>query len=251
MQRNIYFLLLAFNLISGLAFAKEIKLKVCSHDLPPHTYQTEDGKPLGLASEILQLVAKDLNWKLEIEYFSWMRLRANSIEGKCDISYTALKKVEYLDFFEYPKESLIDRHAVFIVRKGSGITYNNNLKEFLKKYSVGRYRDKFVSPEFEKLVKEDWVKIEEPTKSEQVFPMLLNDRFVAAIEDRQVAIFELKRIGKLAEVEILDPAIYVTPAYFVFPKKGGALGLMKEFDLSLAKIKKSAAYLEIINRYSN
>lgn len=243
------FILHNSNAIAQSQQTKVTKLTVCSHELPPHTFSSSDGIAKGLASEVLLHIAKDLGWNIEISYSSWVRLRGLSELGTCDIAYTALKKVDYLNFFEYPKEALPDRRAVFIVKSASNIIFDGNLENFLKKYSVGLYKDKAVNDEFDKLKKMPWAKVQEPVRPDLVFPMLLNGRFDAAIEEAQVAIFELKKINKLNQLKFLEPPIQVTPAYIVFPKKGKALGLIKDFDQSFAKFKKSDAYKLLLEKY--
>ncbi len=238
-------------LLAGVAStaAAGTRLRVCTHNLPPHTFPDAAGKPSGLASDVLLAIAAKLDWQLEVTYSTWLRARADTEHGNCDLIYTLLKKPEYEEFVEFPEQYLADRFNVLLVRKNSKVTYTGDLEAFLRHYSVGLYRDKAVSPTFDKLRNEPWVRLEYAMTSDSVMKMLLAGRMDAAIENSATAIYELRTMGRLQDVEILYPPLLVTPAYIGFSKKGKALPLVQEFDRSLKAFKSTADYRAIIDRY--
>ena len=224
---------------------------VCSHTLPPHTYASPNGEASGFASEVLLAVAKDLGWILEISYYPWVRARIETETGRCDMLYTILKRPDYEEFALFPAQYLANRFNVLLVRKNSGIHYGGDLEAFMRQYVVGLYRDKAVSPLFDKLKTEPWARIESPTNADSVMKMLLAKRFDAAIENSATAFFELKQLGRLDEVEILKPALLVTPAYIAFSKKGKAVAHIARFDEALKNFKASKAYQKLLDRYAD
>lgn len=230
--------------------ANQRKIRICSHNLPPHSYSSQKiGAALGLASELLHLITRELKVTPEIKFSTWERLKAESKSGNCDLAYTVLKKDEYKEIFIYPNESLPPRQAVFVVRRDKNIHFDGDLEKFMKKYSIGLYKDKVVTPLFDKLKKEPWAKVEEPVKSEVIFPMLMNNRFDAAIDDKLVAIHQLKQLNELEKAQVLMPPIYQTEAYIVFTKNGSALDLMEKFDQVFAQLKKKSIFKEILKKY--
>lgn len=237
---------------SNLAIASNaLNFTACSHNLPPHTFLSPQGKASGLATEVFASVANELKWKITINYTTWSRARLNAENGKCDFIYTILKKNEYEEFAVFPNVHLADRQNVFLVRKDSSIRYDGDLEKFMRKYKIGLYADKAVSPLFDKLRLEPWAKIQSPISHENVINMLLKKRFDVAIENKATAIYDLKKIGALAQVEILSPPISITPAYIAFTKKGKALPYLNDFEKSLEDFKKTQSYLNIVKKYES
>jgi polar amino acid transport system substrate-binding protein len=228
-----------------------VALTVCSHNLPPHTFESPSGKATGLASEVLLAVAERLNWTLTITYGTWMRARHDAEQGRCDLIYTLLKKPEYEEFIAYPEQSLADRSNVLLVRKGSGIEYDGYLESFMRNHSIGLYKDKAVSPLFDQLKTQPWARVSEPMQAESVMRMLIAERFDAAIENSATAVYELRQLGLVDQVTILSPPLYVTPAYIGFSKHGQALPLMADFDREMRIFKASKEYKAMVARYES
>lgn len=224
---------------------------VCSHNLPPHTYQAPNGSPAGLASEVLLQVAKRLQWDVTVNYSTWMRARADAESGRCDLIYTLLKKPEYEEFVVYPATGLADRVNVLLTKKSQAIRYDGDLEVFMRRHSIGLYKDKVVSPLFDQLKAQAWARVDEPVQAESVMKMLLAGRFDAAIENKATAIAELRRLGALDQVEMLSPPLSVTPAYIGFCKKGRALAMLDDFNRELKDFKATAEYKALIARYES
>lgn len=222
---------------------------VCTHELPPHSMRLADGQAGGMASEVLQAVAKRLRWTLKIEYFPWLRARQNTESGECDLIYTILKKPEYEVFAQFPKQHLADRHNVLVVRKSSGLKYAGDLEAFMRRHSIGTYADKAVSPLFDKLKAEPWARVHSNLASDNNLEMLLEGRFDAAIENSATAVYELNKLHRAHEAEILLPPLLVTPAYIAFSKNGKALPFIGDFDREMQAYTHSAEYRALLKRY--
>lgn len=234
------------------AFAKEepLKIKICSHYMPPHSYAGNDGKAIGFASEVLSLIAKELHWQLDTQFTTWTRLKLDAESGRCDLAYVVQPRPELETLFTYPEQGLPELRQVLIVKKGKNISFDGHLGGFMLKYSIGITKGNSVNTEFADLRKEKWARIEEFQTSDSLFSMLLSGKLSAALEDQQVALFELTKLGKLDQVEILSPVIVSTPAYFAFARKGRALELMEQFDTGFEKVKKSKDYKDLLKKYS-
>lgn len=248
LQQRVCQLLLATSLLLPVPAKAAIELLACSHELPPHTY-LENGRPSGLATEILQEVARRLQWQLSIRYSNWIRTRAMAEAGQCDLIYTILKKDEYEKAFLYPQETLPERRNVFFVRRDRQLQYGGDLEAFMRQFSIGLYRDKAVSPLFDQLKQTTWARLNSPSESESLMRMLLAGRFDAAIENEETGIYELKKLGGRHLIEVLEPPIYVTPAYIAFSRKGRATGLVEAFSRELGHFKHSRQYTEIVEKY--
>lgn len=242
-------LLLALACLGTLPAYAQTSFTVCSHTLPPHTFETPEGKAAGLASEVLLAVAKRLQWHLTINYATWMRARIDTETGRCDMIYTLLKKPEYEEFVRFPEQYITERHNVLVVRSKDGPTFDGDLETFMRTHVIGLYRDKAVSPLFDKLKNEPWVRLESPMHAESVMKMLLAGRVDAAIENSATAVYELRKMGRLNEVHMLKPSLYVTNAFVGFAKKGKAINYVDDFDRELKAFKASPEFRAITARY--
>ncbi len=243
-------LLFVASLLLSLPARAAPSLLACSHELPPHTY-LENGRPSGMATEILREVARRLQWQLTIRYSNWIRARAMGEGGQCDLIYTILKKEEYEKAFLFPQETLPDRRNVFFVRRDRQLQYSGDLEAFMRQFSIGLYRDKAVSPLFDQLKQTTWARLNSPSESESLMRMLLAGRFDAAIENEETGIYELNKLGGKHLVQVLEPPIYVTPAYIAFSRKGRATGLVEAFSRELGQFKHSRQYADIVAKYRN
>ncbi len=224
------------------------RIRACSLPLPPQTMLT-DGKPDGFAVKILEAVASKLHWQLEFFYSPWLRVVEDAKQGECDVVLTVLDRDDYASYMVFPKVPVLSQENVLVVKRGSGIQYNGVLESFMRAHTIGLYRDKAVDQHFESLRRASWARIELANSSELVMRMLFAGRFDAAIENSLTAVYELNRLGRLADAELLSPPLNVTPAYITFPKAGKALGLIGDFDAALSAFKRSNEFHVLEKRY--
>jgi len=224
-------------------------VQVCTIELPPQSMTDKEGKPDGYATAILQGVAQPLKWDLDIHYMPWARLVVDAKAGKCDVIYTVLKRDDYEQYLVFPHEAVLDQANVLVVRKGSGIQYDGHLEDFMHTYSIGLYRDKAVDNRFEKLRHAPWARVDEASSSKQNLQKLIAGRFDAAIENSLTAVYELSASNKLAQVDILNPPLNVTPAYIAFPKAGHLSSAASAFDAALVAFKRSAEFNALQKHY--
>lgn len=240
------FILLFFHFMPLSAFASE-PLVACSLPLPPQTFQNKDGQPDGHATRILQHVAGKLKWSLEIRYMPWLRVVEEARNGKCDAIYTVLKRTDYEEFLVFPQQYVQSQANVLVVRKGSGIVYDGNLEAFMRKHTLGMYRDKAVDDHFEVLRHAPWARIDQATTPRINLQKLLAGRFDAAIENNLTAIYQLRELGALDQAELLRPVLNQTYSYIAFPKAGRLVGEVKKFDAALLKFKATAKYKALVD----
>lgn len=221
----------------------------CSLPLPPHTMPDEKGVPSGYATEVLQAVTQQLNWKIEIRYMPWLRVVDQAKNGHCDVVYTVLKRSDYEDFLLYPKHAVQQRRNVLAVLRGKGIKYDGNLEKFMRQHTLGLYRDKAVSSEYERLKSADWVRIDFADDAQQNIRKLLLGRFDAAIDNDWTLAYELGKLGRLDDVELLQPPLDVTQAYIAFPKAGRLAARVIEFDQALLKYQKTREHAALGKTY--
>lgn len=221
----------------------------CSLPLAPQTMPGAKREATGLASDVLFAVAKSLDWQIEVRYMPWLRVVHEAKAGRCDIVYTVLHRQDYEQIFLFPQEPVLDQTNVLIVRKNSGITFDGDLEQFMRKYRIGMYQDKALDNKFEQMRSQPWANIQVSVDANQNLQMLMRGRIDAVIENDMTAIYELRKLGKLALVDVLSPALNTVPAYIVFPIKGRLGVKVAAFDTAVADFKKTSDYNRLINHY--
>ncbi|CAN7428645.1 transporter substrate-binding domain-containing protein [Pseudoduganella sp. LjRoot289] len=231
------------------AFGTDRVLRVCSLHLAPQTMQSADGSPTGYAVEILQHVARKLQWSIRIDYMPWARVVSETRAGRCDMAMTVLQFKDYAEFMLFPHESILDQKNVLVVRRGSKIRYDGNLEQFMRQHSIGLYVDKRVNDKFERLRAAPWARVDTAPSAVLNTKKLLFRRFDAIIENDLSVIFEMRKLGQLDDIEILSPPLSVTPAYIVFSQTPESKARSRKYDEALANFKKTARFKALTNRY--
>lgn len=242
-------LMIALLALSANAMAAEPPMRVCSLSLAPQTMPDAAGNPAGYAVEILRQVALALHWQVHIDYMPWARVVSEMKGGRCDMAMTVLYFKDYAQYMLFPHEAILDQKNVLVVRRGDGIRFDGNLEKFMRQYSIGLYVDKRVNDEFESLRKAPWAKVDTVPSAELNMKKLLFKRFDAIVENDLNVTHEMRKLGKLDDVEILSPPLSVTPAYIVFSHKPESLKRMRQYDYALAQFKRTDKYRALTNRY--
>lgn len=249
MKTALPLLLTLFGLQPPAAQAAEPPLRVCSLVLAPQTMKDENGAPTGYAVEILQSVARSLRWKIRIDYMPWARVVAEVKAGRCDMAMTVLHFKDYAEYMLFPHEAILDQKNVLVVRRESHITYDGGLEKFMRTHTIGLYADKRVNDEFEALRGAPWARVDIVPSADLNMKKLLFKRFDAIVENDLNIIYEMRKLGRLAEVEILSPPLSVTPAYIVFGQKPESAARMRQYDYALAQFKKTDKFRALTGKY--
>lgn len=226
-----------------------IPVRVCSLPLPPQTMPDIDGNPSGYAVEILQALAVQLQWDVEISYSTWARVVQLSKGGQCDVVLTVLKRDDYESYMVFPERPILNQRNVLATLKNRAIRYDGNLENFMRRHTVGLYNDKAIDDHFESLRRAPWARIDVVNTPSQNIMKLLAGRIDAAIDNDLTIIHELQQTGRLDEVEILEPAVNVTPAYITFPMAGKLSDGAEQFDRALETFEATPEFRRIQDFY--
>lgn len=243
-------LLICFlTIILPLKAATAADFTACSLTLPPQTMPDEKSNPDGYASEVLLGVSASLEWSIDVRYMSWLRVVHEAHAGRCDVVYTVLRRTDYEQQFVFPDEPVLDQTNVLLTLRNNNIEFNGDLESFMRHYTLGLYQDKALDDNFENLRRQPWAKIQISVDAAQNLNMLLRNRIDAALENDLTAIYELRKLGKLAQVRILNPSLNTVPAYIVFPKNGRLSSEVTKFNQALIDFKKTNKFNEIRRKY--
>jgi polar amino acid transport system substrate-binding protein len=209
------------------------------------------GRPSGFASEVLLAVAARLGWALDVQYMPWLQAADAARQGRCDLLYTVLRRSDYEEFLVFPEEPVQRRANVLIAKRERRLRFDGDLEAFMRRHSIGVYRDKAVDEHFELLRRAPWARVEVAGDAHTNILKLLNGRFDAAIENEMTAVYELRLAGRLDEVEFLAPPLNEIDAYIAFAKAGRLASRSSEFSRNLAAFRQTGEFTRILSRYGS
>lgn len=231
------------------AWAQPPALRACSLVLAPQTMPDAQGRPDGLASEVVLAVSQRLKWTVSVDYMPWSRVVDEAKGGRCDLVYTVLRRSDYAQFLAFPNEPVLMQSNVLLIRKGSRVRYQGNLEAFMRAHSVGLYHDKAVDERFEQWRRAPWARVEVAVDARQNLEKLLNGRFDAAIENELTAMHELRLLAATHQVDVLNPPLNVVPAYVAFPWNGRLASQIGAFDRALIEFRATDAHRALMHKY--
>ena len=140
----------------------------------------------------------------------------------------------------------------FFVLKDSPIQYDGNLEKFVKSANTkfGVTTGKSYSQKFDVFWKGNQIPNVDAAESSDLTALkLLGKRFDVWVENREVAVYLLKKIGKADEVRQLMPAIDEVPVYIALPKSGKLAAKSADFAAALKKLKKDGVVSKLRDSY--
>lgn len=227
--------------LTSFAFSAP-KIKLVTENYPPFNME-ENGKIVGMSTDIIKELLKRENIDYSLELFPWARSYKMGMEEKDTVVYSTTRTPEREALFKWVGP-LVSNDWVFFAKKGTAIKINS--LDDARKYSVGGYNGDAAS---EFLLKEKF----EKGKSLQL-----------ATNDKQNALkLEAGRIDLWATGSQLGPWIAKTektgkivPLY-TFKKtemyaafnKGFDDAIIKKLNETLDKMKKDGSINKIYDKY--
>ncbi len=154
------------------------KIRYAIFPAPPYMIGADrEGRDVsGIDVDIVREIAKRMNLEIEFIRCPWARCLAMIQSGEADLLSSVWKRPEreaYLLFFDTP---FLDHLPItFYLKKGSGRVVNH-YEDLYHLNSIGVLRG---AGYFERFDQDTKLKKQEVTSQDQLFPMLMNDRFEA------------------------------------------------------------------------
>lgn len=142
-------ILFSFALLCFQTFAQP--LKIASLPLPPFTY-LENGKPTGMAVDIVNEVMNRLNIEHEVLVIPWARAMRGMEVGDVDALFPMFKTSERERFTNYPNLPVVYESMALFVPTNSNISYKDNIAS-LSKYTFCLVRGYSSGKEFDEAIK--------------------------------------------------------------------------------------------------
>ncbi|MCG8612678.1 MAG: transporter substrate-binding domain-containing protein [Pseudomonadales bacterium] len=221
----------------------------------PYT-SCSDGRP-GYVIELVEKIYSNKGYAVHIENVnSWSRAifktETNEVDGIVNIAKSSSPSLLY------PKEAVSNLNIeAFVPTHIDWQYFDTNSFTQLRLGLVQGYGYDSVSPEFSQYVTQNkdnesriiWITGTDPL--ERIFEMMMIDRLSAAIEDRNVGMHILKKMG--IEDKITSRSIYnlpTIPTYIGFaPGKRNSAMLAELFDQGLRELRSNGELAQILSKY--
>ncbi|WP_020407189.1 substrate-binding periplasmic protein [Hahella ganghwensis] len=218
-----------------------------SLEFPPLEYTGDNGKPTGIAVDIVRKIMASLGHQVEINIHPWSRSLDLVRKGNADAIFTAYRTPERETFLDYSNEVLIQQTVSLYAKKGSTITFSGDLST-LRDKQIGVVSTISYGVRFDQL--RESLNIQPVQKLEQNFQKLLLGRIDLFISSKWVADWKLQTAGMTDHITRLPTEVESIPSFIGFSKKQGLTRLRDDFDRELIKLKNNGEYEEILKRYN-
>ena len=215
-------------------------------EYPPLEYIGDDGRPKGIAVDIIKEVMNSLGHTVEISVLPWPKALKMVREGEADAIFTIFKTPERETFLDYSTDVLIPQVVALYVKKESPITFNGDFNK-LKDASIGVVSTISYGHKFDKMRSK--LHIEPADRLEENFQKLLSGSNDLLICNTFEADWELKRLHLEREIVMLQKEVERVPSYIAFSKKRDLKELCAKFDEKLKAMKSGGGYNAILKKY--
>lgn len=215
-------------------------------DYPPLEYAGDQGRPRGVAVEIVRAVMASLGEPVRIEVFPWTRALNMVRGGQADAIFTAYRNPERERFLDYSREVLFAQQVYFYRRKGSPVTFDGRL-ESVAGLTIGVLSTISYGHAFDQA--RHRLDIDKANRLDHSFRKLIDGRIDLVPSDRLVAAYTLDAMGLAGAVERLAPPIEAVPSFIAFTRQRDLRPLRQRFDRELAAMKAGGRYADILRRH--
>lgn len=220
-------------------------LHCATNQFAPYGFK-ENGQLRGIEVDIMQEIAKRLNFKLKLTMLPWKKMITHMKKGKNDCMFAAFKTAERMEFMDYTNVPIHVSTLVFYVHKDRVFQYQG--MEDLKGLTIGLVRGFATSPDFDTARGKKWFTVEEANGVEQNFKKLSKQKINAVLFNHHVGAHTLNTLN-IKNVIPLSVPLTATSAYVTFSKKRNLAQLVPKFDATLFNIMADGTYKKIFEKY--
>lgn len=229
---------LAFVAATLLGFAPQANaagtLRCVSLDYPPLIFAGADGKPQGIAVDVVNEVMSRAGWKVELEVLPWARALNLMQQGERDCIFTIFKTPERETFLDFSRKPLLQQPISLYAHKDSSIQFRGDLSKLnSKKWVVVRavnYGEQFEAAKA-------GLKIDQAYTPTQAFLLVGNRHVDLTISNDYLAAYQLSTdASEIANnVVQLQPPVDVVKSYIGFAK-GKHGEALRAFDSNIDQV---------------
>ncbi len=219
-------------------------LKIASFDFNPFIFSDSENETLGLNAELLNHIAKDMDWNIQYVHGSWNEGLERARDREIDILTSVMYTEELASFLDYSKESVITVWGEVFTKSDSLLM---NLMD-LKKSTVAIMKGDLSAKNFRNLALSfdlncTYIEVD---SLHEVFLLVQEGKAAAGIAPNIFGLMNAKTY-KLASNNIMFSP---NPLYFAAPKgtNGDILEILDQY-LKTWKDQDNSYYHQVLNRW--
>ncbi|MBN6189171.1 basic amino acid ABC transporter substrate-binding protein [Aneurinibacillus sp. BA2021] len=254
-QAGILFLIIIMGLLAAACGAKDEQkasappaeqkaYTVVMHaEFPPFEYLDPSGKPVGFEVDLINEMAKEMGWKLEIKNTSWDGVFEDIGSGKAQLAISGITIKPDREKLYLFSEPYFQAKQLILVPEGSPI---KNLQD-IKGHKVGVMTSTTGALIVQELLGKTNKAILQYDEMPSMVDDLYNKRVDVVVADNAFLMEHMKKNPKPGYVTIDDPNIAKENYGIMANKKDTEL--MKQVNEAFKKVKDSGKYDEIYKQY--
>jgi len=214
MKKVIWLFLLAMVIYPMPGWVQDIIVYGYDEDYPPWEKNVK-GVPTGINIDIMTIVAERLDMGIRFEPYPFKRVLALLKNGDIDIAGGLEKRPERAMFADFLKPAYQKTKKVFVMKKGS----TKVLKEYEDLYQL-KIGLRAGTMHFEPFDSDEYITKVETNSDDQLFNMLLFDRYDAAVGGKIQLLYAAKANGYTDKIQIADYRLDLgAGGHFAFSRK--------------------------------
>ena len=193
----------------------------------------QEDEIVGLAPEIVRIIAGRLGDTVRFELYPWARAQAMLVQGKADILVGPYKNMERMQTMAFSRLPFYQDQMVFYARNGTRVDWNGDFAT-LGQVRIVTLNGWAYGPTFERARPQ--LRLSVANSVESGLKMVAHQHVQLFASNRRNTEPVLGRIGLAGQVTMLPRVIEVQDGYFAFPRRVSSDALRKEFDAEFQRL---------------
>jgi len=237
-------LLCVLLLMPGQTVVAEEDLKIVTENWPPYNY-VENGELKGFSTEIVKAILKELNAGYEIQLLSGARGEKLLLEGTHVMVFSLFRTAERENHYKWIGP--IARDSVYFYKKKDNSLVIQTLEDAKNVKRVAcRHKGLVLSV----LEKEGFTNLDRTTKPDRIINKVVTGIADLSVSETPLGVkYWLRKAGLPTDTLEQTPVKLVEFPLYIACSKDISDEVIKQWQEALERIKASAAYSKIYNKY--
>lgn len=242
----ILFIFIKINSVIASPQNKEIKINIGEHGWPPYLIAKHIGSNKGIMLDVLSIIAKSEGYKVTILRLPSKRGSMMLDKGLIDVRAKAKKWVKDPDKYFWT-DAIVNSTDLLIYKKALPLRFSKISDLYNRK--IGAHRG-YIYPILEKKFNNNSIIRVDANSIEKMLKMLINNRTDAAIVNKYVALYTIKKNQKYKNKFKFSKMKIGEEGYrFMFTSWYKWKPFIDKFNEELKKMKKDGRLKAIIEKY--
>ncbi|MFC4159969.1 substrate-binding periplasmic protein [Chitinimonas lacunae] len=213
----------------------------------PYILSLRDGKPVGVAVDLLAELESRADFRCRIELLPWKRAQALVAEGQADLligPYWNLERDRQMRFVGLP--FYVDQMVLYRRHDRSGLEWQGDYQRLAGR-TIGVTRGWSFGNHFDQIRQR--LQLDEADTLEQTLRKLVSGRVDLAASNRRNAEVLIEQFGWNGRLVLLEPPLQQVGGYFAFSSNWAGTPLFTRFEAAQRELVQNGRVQAISRRY--